>query len=376
MNNFSGRAGIQQRVIPFYRVDFFETLAKRCERGLGVFAGDPKLEEEIRSVEHLQGIQFTRCRNFHFSQTDSPFYLCWQSGNISWLKEWQPDVLVVEANPRYVNIRSMVTWMHKNNRPVIGWGLGAPEIRGPFSGFRKSARKKLLLSLDALIAYSSKGAEEYRKFGIPESKVFIANNAVATRKKDSLPARGDEYDGKPKVLFVGRLQKRKRVDNLIKACSQLPDEIKPDLRIVGDGPVKAELIDLAKKIYPETYFPGALFGDELEQQFLDADIFVLPGTGGLAVQQAMAYGLPVIVEEGDGTQTDLIRDVNGWILPQNDIQGLKQILERALSDVELLRLMGGESFKIVSEEINIENMADVFVDVFSEVLNAPRQPGG
>ena len=33
MNKFSGRAGIQQRVLPFYRVDFFETLAKRCERG-------------------------------------------------------------------------------------------------------------------------------------------------------------------------------------------------------------------------------------------------------------------------------------------------------------------------------------------------------
>ena len=92
--------------------------------------------------------------------------------------------------------------------------------------------------------------------------------------------------------------------------------------------------------------------------------------------KGLAYGLPVIVEEGDGTQTDLIRDVNGWILPPNDVQGLKRILERALSDVDMLRMMGGESFKIVSEEINIENMVDVFVDAFSEVLNACRQREG
>ena len=41
--------------------------------------------------------------------------------------------------------------------------------------------------------------------------------------------------------------------------------------------------------------------------FAGADLFVLPGTGGLAVQEAMSYALPVIVAKGDGTQEDLVR---------------------------------------------------------------------
>jgi glycosyltransferase involved in cell wall biosynthesis len=376
MNNFTGRAGIQQRVLPFYRVDFFETLAKRCQGGLEVFAGDPRPDEGIKNADRLQFARLTKGRNRHFFPINSPFYMCWQSGTAAWLQEKQPDVLVVEANPRYIRSRSLVDWMHKNNRVVIGWGLGAPEIRGSFSGFRSRHRKKFLSSLDGVISYSKKGAEEYINLGIPESKVFVAPNAAATKTLITLPNRGKKFGSKPSVLFVGRLQKRKRVENLIRACSLLPDEIKPNLSIVGDGPEKNELIGLAEAIYPETDFPGALYGQDLEKQFLQADLFVLPGTGGLAVQQAMSYGLPVIMEEGDGTQSELIREENGWILPTNDLTALRNTIALALTDIPELRLMGNESYKIVKEEINIERMADAFVNAFSQVVAANQQGDG
>jgi glycosyltransferase involved in cell wall biosynthesis len=373
MKKFSGKAGIQQRVVPFYRAEFFDTLAKRCEGGLEIFAGDPRPDEGIKSVERLQFAQLSKGRNLHLFPINSPFYICWQIGSTDWLQEKQPDVLVVEANPRYLQSRSLVDWMHKKNRSVIGWGLGAPEIRGIFSGMRAHHRKRFLSTLDAVISYSNKGAKEYIKSGVPESKVFVAPNAAATKRLSTPPIRGRIITGKLCVLFVGRLQKRKQVDNLIRACSLLPDEIKPSLVIVGDGPVKQELIELAEVIYPETDFPGALYGQDLENQFLQADLFVLPGTGGLAVQQAMSYGLPVIMGEGDGTQSELIRDKNGWVIPTNDLSVLRSTLLRALTDVPRLRLMGNESYRIVKEEINIERMADAFVDVFSNVLAANQK---
>ena len=309
----------------------------------------------------------------HLFPINSPFYICWQTGSAAWLQEKQPDVLVVEANPRYIRTRSMVEWMHNKNRIVIGWGLGAPEIRGTFSGFREGERRKFLSSLDAVISYSKKGAEEYRNSGVPRANIFVAPNAAATKTLDTPLKRGDKFNGKPIVLFVGRLQKRKRVDNLIRACSLLPDDIKPGLSIVGDGPEKTELINLACEIYPETEFPGALYGGELEEYFSRADLFVLPGTGGLAVQQAMSYGLPVIMEIGDGTQSELIREKNGWILPTNNVNALKLTLMQALSDIPKLRLMGNESYRIVKEEINIDRMADAFVNVFSQVIAVKQQ---
>ena len=104
------------------------------------------------------------------------------------------------------------------------------------------------------------------------------------------------------VLFVGRLQVRKQVDTLIHACAQLPPISPPRLWIIGDCPQRGELETLADSHYPAAAFLGAQHGAELEHAMRQADLFVLPGTGGLAVQQAMSFGLPVIVGRSDGTR--------------------------------------------------------------------------
>jgi glycosyltransferase involved in cell wall biosynthesis len=102
-------------------------------------------------------------------------------------------------------------------------------------------------------------------------------------------------------------------------------------------------------------------GDDLAPWFAAADLFVLPGTGGLALQQAMAYGLPVVAGVGDGTQADLVRPANGWQLSDDTPANLVKVLGEALSDVEHLRSLGRESYRIVRDEINIERMVEVFL---------------
>jgi glycosyltransferase involved in cell wall biosynthesis len=161
------------------------------------------------------------------------------------------------------------------------------------------------------------------------------------------------------ILFVGRLQVRKRIDMLLHACAQLSST--PRLVIVGDGPEREVLEELAREIYPSAEFTGAKHGDELTPYFREADLFVLPGTGGLAVQEAMSHGLPVIVAQGDGTQDDLVRQENGWQIPPNDFGALLATMKDALSDVARLRKMGKESYRLVKEEINTEKMVEVFV---------------
>lgn len=99
-------------------------------------------------------------------------------------------------------------------------------------------------------------------------------------------------------------------------------EFKPRLLIVGDGPEREALESLAKEIYQSAEFIGAKHGAELKPYFEQADLFVLPGTGGLAVQEAMSYGLPVIVAKGDGTQDDLVRDGNGWQIEPESYKAL------------------------------------------------------
>jgi glycosyltransferase involved in cell wall biosynthesis len=367
VDRFPGRLGLQQRVLPFYRAPLLDALASACDGGLSIFAGKPLPGEGIKPVEKLNVANYVQARNRNVNDPASPFYLCWQPGLIRWLEAWQPDILIVEANPRYFSLPRAIQWMHSKGAKVIGWGLGAPAIKGPLASYRQWERLRLLRSLDALISYSNQGAEQYKQLGIPPELISVAFNAADPAPNSAPPAKPPNFSGNPVLLFVGRLQPRKRLDLLIHACAQLPGQLQPRLIIVGDGPAREEFEQLAHQIYPQVEFTGTKQGHELELYFAQADLFVLPGTGGLAVQQAMAHGLPVIVARGDGTQDDLVRDENGWQVPPDDLPALTGLLIQALSDPARLRQMGEASYRIVAEEINVESMVGVFIRVLNSL---------
>jgi glycosyltransferase involved in cell wall biosynthesis len=249
--------------------------------------------------------------------------------------------------------------MRARGKKILGWGLGAPRKGAFWSAF--------VNQFDGLISYSQRGADEYAALGFPRGKIFVAHNSVAPvpDKLDHSTTENTERTEKKNILFVGRLQARKRIDSLLRACSEL--ESHPRLIIVGDGPERANLEALAKKIYPPAEFIGAKHGEELKPYFAQADLFVLPGTGGLAVQEAMSYGLPVIVAKGDGTQDDLVREKNGWQIEPENYDALLSAMKNALSNPARLREMGKESYRIVSEEINIQKMAEKFVEALNAV---------
>ena len=365
-NRFAGRLALQQRVLPSYRVPFFDMLAQACDGGMSLFAGLPRANEGITNGK-LQVANYAPAKNIHIF--NGSFYLCYQRGLIDWLEHWNPDALIVEANPRYLATSSAVKWMRARGRKVIGWGLGAPPLTPtPLPlGEGQRVRAHFLNQFDALLSYSQRGADEYAALGFPREKIFVAYNAVSPQPLSPLPLRLPTFKDNPIILFVGRLQARKCVDDLLRACAEM--ESKPRLIIVGDGPERGHLESLAKQFYPSAEFIGAKHGVELKPYFMEADLFVLPGTGGLAVQEAMSYGLPIIVAKGDGTQDDLVRESNGWQIPPDDYAALVRTMRLALSDVKRLRTMGAESYRIVSEEINLEKMVDVFV----QALNGLKQ---
>jgi glycosyltransferase involved in cell wall biosynthesis len=363
MNRYPGKLSLQQRVLTPYRAAFFDALALACDGGLSVFAGKPRPEESIATTTTLNSARLTQTHNLHFMS--GPLYLCYQRGIVHWLTDRDPDALIVEANPRYLSTPAAVSWMKQRDRPVLGWGLGAASLAGPLSGLRKSRRAAFLRKFDALVTYSRRGADEYASIGFPADKIFVAPNAASPRPTSPIPQRAPTFTGKLSVLFVGRLQKRKRIDDLLRACAALSENLQPNLVIVGDGPERSALENLAKTIYPSSIFPGARHAADLAPYFSAADLFVLPGTGGLAVQEAMSYGLPVIMGLGDGTNDDLVRPANGWQL--SDPETLSNVLREALSDVSRLRKMGEESYRIVSQEINLERMVEVFLEALNRL---------
>jgi hypothetical protein len=145
----SVRLGLQQRVLPAYRAPFFDLLAGACAGGLCVFAGQPRDEEALGTPGELHAAKRFHGENVYLGS--GRLYACHQRGLITWLEGWRPDVLVVEANPRYLSTPTAVKWMRAQGLPVVGWGLGVP----PSGGFwRGLLRERFLSQFDALITYS------------------------------------------------------------------------------------------------------------------------------------------------------------------------------------------------------------------------------
>ncbi len=151
------------------------------------------------------------------------FFTLRQTNIIEWLARLDPDVLIAEANARYVSTPQAIRWMHDRSRPVIGWGLGSPQTGGVLEFIRDWQRTRFLRQFDGWIAYSKKGAEDYLRRGSRPSRVFIAPNA-ATRAPvfpasltDCTPANYPFY------LSAG-LQARKRIDLLLRVCAGLDPE--------------------------------------------------------------------------------------------------------------------------------------------------------
>ncbi|HSM24611.1 MAG TPA: glycosyltransferase family 4 protein [Anaerolineaceae bacterium] len=361
------RLAIQQRVIPSYRVPFLELLANQPTIELGVFAGAPQDVEQINFVKHIQNVDFEFSKNKHIFE--GKFYFCLQPAFKTWIRNWNPDILIAEANPRYLSTPAVLKWMRSKSKPVLGWGLGVPHYSGMFSGLRNNSRRKFLSAFSGMIAYSQQGAKQYLQSGFTPEQVYIAKNATSPAPQTDPPQRSYfSIARKPIVLYVGRLQKRKRIDSLINVCGKLPENIQPELWIVGNGEIRDELEGLAKSVYPNTRFWGQKFGEELESIFIKADLFVLPGTGGLAVQQAMSFALPVVVAEGDGTQSDLVNETNGWNILPNDENQLHEVILEALTSPEKMHEKGLAGYEKVKNSVNIENMVSVFMKAITETL--------
>jgi glycosyltransferase involved in cell wall biosynthesis len=82
----------------------------------------------------------------------------------------------------------------------------------------------------------------------------------------------------------------------------------------------------------------------------------------LAIQEAMVYGLPIVVGEADGTHVDLVTSENGWHVRPGDPEDLRRVLREGLSNSQRLQGMGEASFQIVRDRANIEIMVRTFIE--------------
>lgn len=163
----------------------------------------------------------------------------------------------------------------------------------------------------------------------------------------------------PIILHTGRLDKDKRVDQVILASADVLKSSNAHLLIAGDGCEKAHLIKLCKSLGIEyqTHFPGFLNKEELAGLYRISSVFVTASeieTQGIVLIEAAACGLPIVAVNATCIPEVVHHEVNGYLSESGNHSQMASLIEKILNNPTLAASMSKASV-LIAEKYKIEN---------------------
>ena len=243
----------------------------------------------------------------------------------------------------------------------------ATVMRGEFSDraadrrswYRRASRDLALRGVYSFVdAFGYVGADarsHLQRLGVADERMFFSPYCVDSTHFVSLAAHTDRASaraalglapGDVAALFSGKLIERKGVDVLLAAARRLVTAgRRVRFLLVGDGPLRGD-IEAAARQLPEgtVHLAGFVNQSALGPRFAAADMFVLPSrheTWGLVVNEAMYFGLPVVVSDAVGCVRDLVLDgETGYVARNEDADAFAAAIDRLAADPVRARAMG------------------------------------
>ncbi len=183
------------------------------------------------------------------------------------------------------------------------------------------------------------------------------------------------------VLFVGRFERRKGIDVLLEAASELlPKHANVTLNLVGNPDIADEngekfFQNFEKKHRKEKWFKqirvhGYVPDDKLNELYEECDMFVAPSryeSFGIIFIEAMAHAKPVVGTHVGGIPEIIQDGKNGYTFENENSKDLRDKLEKIIKDEKLRTRMGKESAKILAEKFNSQDMADNFIALAKKI---------
>jgi phosphatidylinositol alpha-mannosyltransferase len=272
--------------------------------------------------------------------------------------------------------------LHYSNTANVSVLLNAGFSHGRTgAGLVKKMFRKYNDKTDAVIALSPSARDSYSAY-IPGQYHIIPPGVDYEVFNDRVKPIVNLPPGKPVILFLGRLDKRKGAMKLIQALPlirrDLPDCI---LIIAGRGPMDDKCRNTAKQlgVANAVHFTGFIRKEDIPRYYAAADVYCSPALGGesfgIVLLEAMAVGTPVCASRIPGYQ-DVIKDgETGLLFDPRDPEAIAQALVRILKDPALKTSLRRNGWEFV-KKFTWEEVTRRIEEVYREAIDRFKKRSG
>jgi glycosyltransferase involved in cell wall biosynthesis len=280
-----------------------------------------------------------------------------------------PRIIITEGGQNTINNISVFLYSKIFRKKYIVWDLGKGYADFGNSFMRSvymKIYKSILKSARYVFGYNSQSKSYFNSLGINEEKIIVLNNTIDTRKIAALrgsytPYVPEELKDAVKnnytfLVFVGALVGSKNIESLGELMKMLGSRYY--LILVGEG--KPDYVkELEKQFAGINYiFVGYKRNEQLFPYYGVSSFAILPGLGGLSINQAMACGVPVVCRSADGAEKDLVIDnETGYIY--NDLDDASNFIVSKSKDE--WSIMGQKAEDLLYSKHSVESMMDKFI---------------
>ncbi|MFH1032691.1 MAG: glycosyltransferase family 4 protein [Chloroflexota bacterium] len=234
--------------------------------------------------------------------------------------------------------------------------------------------RRLARKLNGKIAVSEPAMNYVGRY-VPGPYEIIPNGVDLQHFSGDITPISEFCDGKQNILFVGRLERRKGLNYLLRAYYYVKQKV-PNSRLIIVGPGTMLRRNYEKWIknhnLKDVVFTGFVPYADLPRYYQTADIFCAPATGresfGIVLLEAMALGKPVVATNIAGYASVLTDNEEGLLVTPKDGNSLAQALISLLGDKALRQQMGAKG-KAKAREYSWENVAQKVYNFYLKSIN-------
>jgi len=303
------------------------------------------------------------------------------------VQDFQPDVIHVQGH--FPVSEAVIRNAKKAGIPVVGTNHFMPENLTHYAHLPSRVDPKLqrwmwskfrgiFEKIDLVTTPTARAAGYMRKNGFGEEIKVISNGIDLLRFNPGRAQEGfkERYGlpNTPVLLYVGRLDREKNLDVVLRALQIAADDVAIHFAVAGTGARREQLERLATRlgISDRVTFLGYVPDEDLPALYCAADCFVLAGTAELqsiATMEAMASGLPVLAADAVALP-ELVRDgLNGRLFEPGNVDMLAVQMRLVFTDGVLRRSMAHESLRIIQEHA-VERTMEAFETSYAAVIGS------